>query len=80
MNRLTRVSGPRWNERQEAGENSVRMGFTIYRDQIEDCGLHWAGSTREEIEVHRKFMLESLNGRENLENLGMDGRDILKWI
>jgi hypothetical protein len=31
-------------------------------------------------EVHLKFELENLKGRDHLKDLGIDGRIILKWI
>jgi hypothetical protein len=30
--------------------------------------------------MHRSFWLESLKGRDHLDDLGVDGRIILKWI
>jgi hypothetical protein len=30
--------------------------------------------------MHTKFLLESLKGKEHLEDLGIDVRIILKWI
>jgi hypothetical protein len=32
------------------------------------------------VGIHTKFWAENLNGRDYLEDLGMDGREILKWI
>jgi hypothetical protein len=34
----------------------------------------------EELEIHTKFELENLKGRDNLGNLGVDGRILIKFI
>jgi hypothetical protein len=33
-----------------------------------------------EIEMHTKFLLENLEGKNHSEDLGVDGKIILEWI
>jgi len=49
--------------------------FNKIKDEMgRACGMH---GTRE---MHTIFWLENLKGRDHFEDLGTDGRIILKWI
>jgi hypothetical protein len=40
--------------------------------------MRWTGPVARKREMHRKFVLGSLKGRHHWEDLGVDGRIILK--
>jgi hypothetical protein len=42
--------------------------------------LHRLKNREREQEMHTEFWLESLKGGDHSENVGLDGRAILKWI
>ena len=48
-------------------------------DQIEKNGMGWACSTRGR-EVNTRFLWGNLRERDHLEDQGVDGRIILRWI
>jgi hypothetical protein len=78
------LRGMKW---QEAGENYIKRSaicllFTRYFWMIKSRRMRWAWHVAclGRWELRTKFWLESLTGRDHSEDLGFDGKVILKWI
>ena len=58
------------------------MPFTLYYsdDQIENREMVGGLTVRSRGEVHTVFWWGNLSERDHLEDLGVDGRIILRWI
>jgi hypothetical protein len=70
-----------------AEKNIFMRSFIVYiltkyylDNQIKGNDMGWACSAHGKIEMHTKFWLGSLKGRDHLEDLAVEGRMILIWI
>jgi hypothetical protein len=84
---LRRIFGPKKNEvtggwrKLHFEELHNLCSLPTYKDaQVEEDGMGWAYSAHGAIINAYKIWLESLEGRDNLEDLGVSGRMILQWI